>query len=152
MRQTSHKAWGNRKEKMRLWHLLHKALTETTSAQLIISSYSQPNSMLYPQGIDRNKTTRFSFSFKLFYTVWIVSVFYSSFLSHCSQISSKIAKSFTIITISFPVYLHHIRIPSYSSSPTFLHLQKVSDHHCIHSFYSSCWSKLYWYLLYLLSS
>ena len=30
-------------------------LTETTLAQLIVSSYSQPNSMLYPQGIDCNK-------------------------------------------------------------------------------------------------
>ena len=39
---------------MRLWHLLHEALTETTSAQLIMSSYPQPNSMLYPRGICRN--------------------------------------------------------------------------------------------------
>ena len=39
---------------MRLWHLLHEVLTETTSAQPIISSYPQPNSMLYSQGINRN--------------------------------------------------------------------------------------------------
>jgi len=41
---------------MRLWHLLHEALTKTTPAQPIVSSYSQPNSMLYPQGIDCNRT------------------------------------------------------------------------------------------------
>ena len=38
---------------MRLWHLLHEALTETTLAQPIMSLYPQPNSMLYPQGINR---------------------------------------------------------------------------------------------------
>ena len=41
-------------KKMRLWHLLHEALTETTSVQLIISSYPQPNSMLYSRGINCN--------------------------------------------------------------------------------------------------
>ena len=39
---------------MRLWHLLHKVLTETTSVQPIMLSYPQPNSMLYSQGINRN--------------------------------------------------------------------------------------------------
>ena len=39
---------------MRLWHLLHEVLTETTSAQLIMSSYPQPNSMLFSRGIDCN--------------------------------------------------------------------------------------------------
>ena len=55
MRQMSHKAWGNKEEKMRLWHLLYEVLSETTSVQLIMLSYPQPNSMLYPQGIDHNK-------------------------------------------------------------------------------------------------
>ena len=41
-------------KKMRLWHLLHEALTETTSVQPIILSYPQPNSMLYPWGINCN--------------------------------------------------------------------------------------------------
>jgi len=45
---------------MRLWHILHEALTETTLAQLIMSSYPQPNSMLYPQGIDHNSYLLFS--------------------------------------------------------------------------------------------
>jgi len=40
---------------MRLWYLLYKVLTETTSAQPIVSSYPQSNSMLYPRGIDCNK-------------------------------------------------------------------------------------------------
>ena len=35
---------------MRLWYLLHEMLTETTSAQPIMSLYPQPNSMLYPRG------------------------------------------------------------------------------------------------------
>ena len=48
MRQTSHKAEGNKEEKVRLWYLLHEVLTETTSAQLIVSSYPQPISMLHP--------------------------------------------------------------------------------------------------------
>ena len=40
---------------MRLWYLLCEALTETTLVQLIVSSYPQPNSMLYPRGINHNK-------------------------------------------------------------------------------------------------
>ena len=39
---------------MRLWHLLHEMLTETTLAQPIMLSYPQPSSMLSPQGIDYN--------------------------------------------------------------------------------------------------
>jgi len=39
---------------MRLQYLLYEALTETTLAQLIVSLYPQPNSMLYSRGIDRN--------------------------------------------------------------------------------------------------
>ena len=50
----SHKAWGNKEEKIRLWYLLHEALTETTSAQPIVLSYPQPNSMLSPQDINHN--------------------------------------------------------------------------------------------------
>jgi len=41
---------------MRLWHLLYEVLTETTLAQLILSSYPRPNSMLYPRGTDRNSS------------------------------------------------------------------------------------------------
>ena len=44
----NHKTQGNTEEEMRLWHLLHEALTETTLVQPIMSSYPQPNSMLYP--------------------------------------------------------------------------------------------------------
>ena len=55
MKQMSYKAWGNIEEKMRLWYLLHEVLTETTSAQPIVSLYPQPNFMLYPWGIDRNR-------------------------------------------------------------------------------------------------
>jgi len=54
MRQMSHKVWGNKEEKMRLWHLLHEVLIETTLAQLVMLLYPQPNSMLYPWGIDCN--------------------------------------------------------------------------------------------------
>ena len=35
---------------MRLWYLLHEALTETTLVQPIMLSYHQPNSMLYSRG------------------------------------------------------------------------------------------------------
>jgi len=41
---------------MRLWHLLYEVLTETTPAQLIMLSYPQPNFMLYPRGINCNKS------------------------------------------------------------------------------------------------
>ena len=54
MKQMSHKAWGNKKEEMRLWHLLYEALTETILTQLIMLLYPQPNSMLYPRGTDCN--------------------------------------------------------------------------------------------------
>ena len=62
MKQESHKAWGNKEEEMRLWHLLYETLTETTSAQPIVSSYPQPNSMLYPQGTVHNKEFSIEFS------------------------------------------------------------------------------------------
>ena len=38
----------------RLEHLLHEALTETTLAQLLISSYPKPISMLHFQDINCN--------------------------------------------------------------------------------------------------
>ena len=40
---------------MRLEHLLHEVLTETTSAQPIVLLYPQLISMLHPQGINCNK-------------------------------------------------------------------------------------------------
>ena len=50
---------------MRLWHLLHETLTETTSVQPIMSSYPQPNSMLYSQGTVHNNTP-----FSAFISLW----------------------------------------------------------------------------------
>jgi len=41
-------------DKVRLWHLLHEALTETTMAQPIVSSYSLLFSMLHSGGINHN--------------------------------------------------------------------------------------------------
>ena len=50
--------WGERviehKEKMKLEHLLHEVLTETTLAQPIMLSDPCSFSMLHPRGIDRN--------------------------------------------------------------------------------------------------
>jgi len=48
--------WEEIEDEVRLEHLLHKVLTETTSAQLIVLSYSEPNSMMHPWGIDCNTT------------------------------------------------------------------------------------------------
>jgi len=37
---------------MRLWHLLHEMLTETTLVQPIVLSYPQPNSMSRTKEVD----------------------------------------------------------------------------------------------------
>ena len=46
---------------MWLKHLLHEALTETTSVQPIMSSYPKPFFILHPQGIDHN----------IYHTTWL---------------------------------------------------------------------------------
>ena len=50
---------------MKLWHLLHEMLTETTLAQPIMSSYPWPNSMLYPRSTDCNKSISKVIDFKI---------------------------------------------------------------------------------------
>ena len=48
---------------MKLEHLLHEVLTETTLVQPIVSSYPCSFSILHPQGIDYNRNTYNSISF-----------------------------------------------------------------------------------------
>ena len=84
------KIWGDSQEKARLEHLLYKALTETTSVQLIMSSYPKPLSMLYSWNIDCNKflvTNSIVFYLPLcsatstLWCNWIISILNSSFFS-----------------------------------------------------------------------
>jgi len=51
---------------MKLEHLLHEALTETTLVQLIVLSDSCSFSMLHPQGIDYNTSSAITSIFLFF--------------------------------------------------------------------------------------
>ena len=47
--------WGSNKDEARQECLLHEALTETTTVQLIMSLYPLPIFIMHPQDIDYNR-------------------------------------------------------------------------------------------------
>ena len=72
-------------------------LTETTLAQLIVSSYPQPNSMLYPQGTVHNTGLLIHYLLSL----QIYSTFLGNILDILTQVSDHLH---TIILMSAQYY------------------------------------------------